>query len=778
MPQIKRINRLKEFGIFQDYRKQSNLNDFNDKNIIYGWNYSGKTTISRLISFLDKNNPIESGFEKSEFEVELDNGMKITQENRATSPLTVRVFNSDFIKGTLHFDDTDPKIKGIKFAVGEAGEIQNKLKDIEARKIKATEIIQRNQNNTAKLDSIKRQFTDKAREITELLSLGRSFNRNNIQSIIDCFKKDTFESFILSESDLQENIKIATQTNTGKEIPIEDITIPYSSLKEEVDKLLHLTPQRSEQDEMLDSDSNLYKWVQDGLPFAKENEPCPFCGNTNISERIKHLNAYYSNEGSKVKKQISEIISKIQKEKDRINNHVFVNLSDNDLNVVCREEFLKSKLDFNQVREEYFKLLDNHLIKKLQIKESENLFTDMDLGETDETWVSKISQWFNDAKKIIEKNNKIFSEYGQLQSSAKENIKKHKIAEFLQENEYYLLERRASVEANFKAKLESFINNKESEQKDLLAQISSIIKGKEKLNEYINLFLNRDDLKIETTSDNYFILQRDNVTAKNLSDGERTAIAFSHFMVTLESLKESGKIQDTIIFIDDPISSLDANHIAQVYSLINTFFFQKGLDPAKPDSWGNCFSQLFISTHNFEFFSFIKKSSLLNKKKKVIGPDGKSIDAKACCMYLIQRCSKDQSVFTNLPSTLSSYNSEYVYLFSEIEKVKDEIDKMPNGAVIDVDHFYIMPNVVRRFLEIYTLMKLPGNRGEIDDRIKILIGNVNELKILHNFSHFTTLERATKHNELILRLPDVLADLYRLLDKDKEHLDSLREGTK
>lgn len=90
-----------------------------------------------------------------------------------------------------------------------------------------------------------------------------------------------------------------------------------------------------------------------------------------------------------------------------------------------------------------------------------------------------------------------------------------------------------------------------------------------------------------------------------------------------------------------------------------------------------------------------------------------------------------------------------------------------------------MPNIVRRFLEIYTLMKLPGNRNEIDNRLKILFEDkFSELKILHNFSHFTSFDRATKHSELILRIRDVIEDLYKILENDTAHLESLREGIK
>ena len=239
-------------------------------------------------------------------------------------------------------------------------------------------------------------------------------------------------------------------------------------------------------------------------------------------------------------------------------------------------------------------------------------------------------------------------------------------------------------------------------------------------------------------------------------------------MVMLKSLKDEGKLKDYIVFIDDPISSLDANHIAQVYSLINSFFFQKGLDDKNPDKVCNCFRQLFISTHNFEFFSFLKDSNYINKKKKVKEGE-KSVDKPSCNYYLIKKRNKNESVLENIPKALSNYKSEYVYLFSEIEKFKNE--NYPE------DRAYMMPNVVRRFLEIYTLMKLPGNRDEIDNRLRILFSDkFLELKILHSFSHFTSFDRATKHSELVFRMQDVIEDLYKILKNDLMHLKSLQDG--
>src|SRR5690606_34578328 len=93
------------------------------KNLIYGWNYSGKTTLSRLFAQLETkaSNPDLSG---CSFSIETDSG-QITETNFETTGLTVRVFNSDFIRDNLNF--TGQSFKPILLLGKESEEAQKKL---------------------------------------------------------------------------------------------------------------------------------------------------------------------------------------------------------------------------------------------------------------------------------------------------------------------------------------------------------------------------------------------------------------------------------------------------------------------------------------------------------------------------------------------------------------------------------------------------------------------------------------------------------------------------
>jgi len=51
---IKKIRRLKHPGVLRDFTWPSDLPAFGRFNLIYGWNGTGKTTLSRILRCLEK----------------------------------------------------------------------------------------------------------------------------------------------------------------------------------------------------------------------------------------------------------------------------------------------------------------------------------------------------------------------------------------------------------------------------------------------------------------------------------------------------------------------------------------------------------------------------------------------------------------------------------------------------------------------------------------------------------------------------------------------------
>ena len=93
---VQRITKLKHPGTLHDFVWPADLPDFGRYNLVYGWNGSGKTTISRLFRAL------ETQTAPANCEVEFSiNGKRIRGPEFSQAALPVRVFNRDFVSANV-----------------------------------------------------------------------------------------------------------------------------------------------------------------------------------------------------------------------------------------------------------------------------------------------------------------------------------------------------------------------------------------------------------------------------------------------------------------------------------------------------------------------------------------------------------------------------------------------------------------------------------------------------------------------------------------------------
>lgn len=767
---IRRINSINNMGVFKNYTRHGDIRDFNDKNIIYGWNYCGKTTLSRVLNLLNSGVPLDEEYSGMRFEIELEDGTKITNVNRQTaSPCLVRVFNADYITNNLRFTSNDNKIKAIAFDLGEETRpIRDKIALLKQRIENYAAISESTNYFTKKFNQLDSIFTDQARTIKNAcFNSTIEFTKTHLKRVIEEFSHDTYRSAIIFNPAELSDCQLKALEKDAK--PVIDDTCPnllFDDILSEVKRILLLSPRHSSQDEVLSTNQDLYDWGKSGLNLHKQHNlsKCAFCGQDLTSNRIEYLNEFYSNEAAKVKEAADNLFLLVEKEKRLEQISKWFSLNEFSFSGDYGTIFKHLIEEYEAVSKNYQSLLEQ-LMMAVQDKINNNLFVPIILPNIDISAKTCIESWITEVVNVIKRHNESVRNFSQIKTQAITKYKKHLVASFLDQIDYYAILDQYQRELNFHNLISSLITPITQQIEILEAQVKSIAKGKEVCNKYIQLLLHRDDIKIETTDDGYFVLKRGDRMAKNLSEGEKSDIAFAYFLVYLES--DIDRIKESIIVIDDPISSLDANHIAQVSSLINSFFFKKD-DETNPEKVCNCFLQLFVLTHNFEFYNFIRDANNIKRKKKITEADGRKKEVPALHEFFIKRVSQSESTICNMPKSLSSYKSEYVYLWQQI------VDYKNNGCPEASN--YIIPNIVRRFLEIYTLIKLPGNHDEIDNRVKILIGDVNELKILHTFSHFTSLDRVAQHSELAMRMPDIIDDVFALVQKDDAHYKSLNEA--
>jgi wobble nucleotide-excising tRNase len=181
-------------------------------------------------------------------------------------------------------------------------------------------------------------------------------------------------------------------------------------------------------------------------------------------------------------------------------------------------------------------------------------------------------------------------------------------------------------------------------------------------------------------------------------------------MAKLEDIETKGN--QPIIWIDDPISSLDANHIFFIYSLINAEIVK----PEKYEDGGEIkerdrFKQLFISTHNLDFLKYLKRLPGVNN-------DERKKEAKRKSSFLIIEREDKASIIRRMPNYLRDYVTEFNYLFEQIFKCASI------NTVDDSNYttFYNFGNNARKFFEIYLYYKFP-DKGMTEDTLELFFGD-------------------------------------------------------
>jgi wobble nucleotide-excising tRNase len=755
---ISNIPKIKNFGCYRDFT-WSNLDDFSEKNIIYGWNYSGKTTLSRIFSSL-RDKKLHDNYTKGSFNISYSTSSEksvVTQTNLEEFPYNVRVFNSDFIKENLKWE-TSNELNGIEFDVGENVNLREQIKNNSDKivKIKGSKdrkgIIDKYQIPIDEFSKIDKSISEQARKIkNDVFNSAIEFTRSHFVKIKDNIKIN-YDTYIIDDNTELNRLKNgATSINNKSKISDIQISLSLTDIYDEVKELLLEEPKKTDIITVLEEDDELYKWAEQGISLHKNKKQCSFCDKPIDLDRIQKLSIYYSNAAAKLRERIEKCKDFIADEIDKINR---MNLpkSKNDFSESLQDDY-QIQLDRKEKIQLHYVHYLNVLLRKLDDKLKDNLFNSIIIDNLKHEIIKDFEKWIVTTNGIITAHSNIINNFEKNQKECREKLKCHYVANFLENGGYIKAEVLKDICERRIEKLRSISKVYEQKNEEIGAQLKSITAGKSKMNHFISVFLNRDDISIDVTSNDKFILKRGIEIAENLSEGEKTAISFSYFLVSLESLGID-TLRETIVFIDDPISSLDSNHISQIYALINAFFFRQELNPNDKNAYVNCFNQLFISTHNFEFFSFLKESNRIKGKK--------------CKFYLVKRIEKDCSVIEGLPKFLRDHKSEYCYLFNLLYKYYNE------GCSEQSDNLILLPNAIRRFLEIYTLIKLPGSTEEVDYRLKYLFSGITQIKTLHHFSHFTSFEKITKHDELLMNLPTAVTELFQFLEKDTVHYESLK----
>lgn len=786
---------IKKYGSYQGFvwRKGDDKFKFNKLNIIYGHNYSGKTTLSRIFHTLEKRNQ-HPDYLDVDYDIAFDDGTKINSRdiNNFSTDYVVRVFNSDFIKdnlGWLH--NRDGSIQPFAILGSENVGIRDEIKELElalrnddAKSGYEFEKIRLEEKKDAKIKSyndfvkefnIDKRMTKFATKIRGNQKLyGRDpYNKTHLQRDFS----DAERASQLSDVDRQSKQKQLDERELGN---ISYNALKYNSFKTIISESINIlikTVSVTDDLNRLVIDDLIKKWVIEGIEYHEgDHDNCKFCGSTLSSSRWTQLKNHFNNESKELRKRINTLIGElsgiIQKAENQFNQ------KKKDFYISYQSDYLQVYEKWDKKRDEFVKHIED-LVEALSIKETKE--TEVLNFDFDYSILDHLSDIEKEIELLVQNNNTKTTSLRKDKASIQWEILLSDIKEFLAESDYYANIRNVElleVEKNLSIKEFSEIEMKiweiEKQIKLKKAMQKDESRGADRVNSYLELYFGSNDIKLEPVEKDGLIqyeIKRNGILANNLSDGECSLISFCYFIsriddlfyIPKETLDDGTEIElpippneKLIIYIDDPISSLDNNHVFFIFSIIEARIAKQ-----------RKLKQLFISTHNLDFLKYLKRLS------------GTGEDCSYLCIEKNRKGADSKSSIVLMPYHLREYVTEFNYLFQEMynvyKPIKGDKQKRVENSYTNI---YNLPNNIRKFLELYTFYRYPTNDSLMKRLEMMFDGHVPILvnRIVNEFSHLTFIERAWKPFD-IPELDEVVNQIFDKMEEiDKKQFEALLDS--
>lgn len=560
------------------------LDNLSKINFVYGTNGCGKTTISNYLG--DSNN---TNFLTSSLKWENDTALKTVVYNKQFRISNFR--KSDiagiFTLGNATKDDLD-KLDNKK------NELTDLQKEIIARK-KSKEQIEKN------CDSEKASF----KEI-----VWKSIFKKDEEGFKEAFAgvqtKDKFAAKLIEKSR-----QTPVSQNSGRKSIEEKSKVLFGKTPQKIDALAiidYTSLIKVEKDEIWNKkivgkqDINISKlierlnnmdWINEGRQYIQESDVCPFCQQHTIGEDFRReISSFFDEEydqtlesiksnivsyGTELSKFINQIDKIIEGKNEKVNIDTFIMLRNSFENTVKHNlDLMQNKLkspsdsvslidisdiclqivnlvnEANESIKEHNKLVDNYQIEKSKL-----------VGEI----------W----SLLVEENSTLINEYSKKIKGFESGLQS------IQNVYGQLIQKKGTLTEDIK-----------NESKNVTSVQPSVDEMNRILRNYG--FTSFSIVPSESLQNHYQIQREDGSLAETtLSEGEETFITFLYFLQSVKGgNSENDVLDDRIIVVDDPISSLDSSILFVVSSLLKDVL--KDIISNK-----GAIKQAIILTHNVYF---------------------------------------------------------------------------------------------------------------------------------------------------------------------------------
>ena len=569
------------------YITERALNTDKKINLVYGLNGTGKTTLSNFLK--DKSN--------SKFDDCSISGGETAK---------ILVYNQEFINENFYEKDD---LRGV-FTISEPNVIAEE--NVKKAKAEIEKLETQDKAKKTKLDEINGENGKKNKKLSDITKtiwkIKTTFadNDKTLEYCLDKLKgsqKILFDYFSIIDKPTIKPIK--TTDDLKKEISkIEgNEAINLDTLQKIVLSGVIKLENNTIFDEVIvgNKDStvaNLIEtfqnsdWVELGLTYLpneiNETASCPFCQQKTIT---KNLADEIKNYFDKTYKDKIDLLKGLKSQYQTIKNNIQAldSFLVNDYAIAVKTELENLYTKLITVLSQNITAIDN------KIKLPSNKVT-----------LQSSIQALKDFNELVEKINQDITQHNEKiknKKSVKDSIKK----EFWEIMRWDYDAHIAGYEKDLKdlEKEEAKINLAFQKIKDDIKAQKDIIKENqdktiniEKAIESINyqlVLLGLHGFELKPFEDKFYKIVRENEIKpefKSLSEGEKMIISFLYFVeLCKEKESETEEIQNKIVVIDDPISSLSHNYIFNVAQLIKKEFFES-----------SNYLQVFVLTHSMYFF--------------------------------------------------------------------------------------------------------------------------------------------------------------------------------
>jgi wobble nucleotide-excising tRNase len=762
---ITRLDRLRGYRIFRSFEwPGEGLPEFGRYNLVYGWNGTGKTSLSTVFRHLQRRQVISDG----DVRLSVDNN-RIGGADVETATLPdVRVFSRDTVDRAV-FEIVGQQLPPV-FVLGEdSAEKQRRVEELRKKVAKlASEELRAQGKKDAAQSALEALCTERARSIKNLLTLAgggpyNNYDARNFKAAVARLYATEKKPELLTDAKRERHLS-QKEGRLLEKLP--ELSLPFpdlTALTARVTKLLEETMVSRTLPELVEN-AEIASWVGTGLSLhvgGRATDNCRFCGQHLPADRLRQLEDHFNDEFKRFQAEAEQLAGDLRAARDSLDRfqppqkaalyaHLQRHYGEAASQLNVQGGLVKQYLDalwraVEGKRASPFKplnTLDFLTHSELKNGEASALERVLQVALAGGSVVASVF-----GKSAYEAMSALIAEHNMHCDNFQEEVRRSR--EVLEGDEVLRAlpewdSRRVAVDsaASHLAKIGDEIASVKKEVAELERDVLEHRRPAEELNAEMAAYLGRDELRFEVEKSGYRIT-RNGEPATHLSDGERTAIAFMYFLKSLQA--RDFNLKSGVVVIDDPVSSLDAN------SLYSAFGFMKQRTAEV--------GQLFVLTHNFTFFR-----QVLNWFRHLPGQKKKDMSQRPARYYMLASEMADgrrTAVIKPLDRFLHEYESEYHYLFKRVIEESEQ----PLGQGLEA--YYSAPNVARRVLESFLAFRAPDIPGDLFDRLETVefdqAKKTRILRFLHTYSHMQQVPEPGHDLSLLSEAPAILKDLLALI---------------